>query len=162
MRYLALSLVVAALFAATACASKSSSNGNGQSASSTSSDQMATEAPSSAATEAPSEAPTEAATESATAAAGEFPSYPGAYQQAAGSSTSMGKTESGTVLSTDDSFDKVYSWYQQHLPAGAEKAHTAMPQSAVFTVGDPSTGMKSVTITVSEGRTMITIGTVKT
>ena len=25
-------------------------------------------------------------------------------------------------MTTDDSFDKVYAWYQQHMPAGAEKS----------------------------------------
>ncbi len=146
MRYLALSLVVAALLTATACSSKSSSNSSDQS---TSSDQTATTAPSSA------------ATESATTAAGDIPSYPGATNEASGSNTSMGKSESGTVMSTDDSFDKVYTWYQQHMPAGSEKAHTASPPTAVFTVGEATTGLKSVTISVSEGRTMITIGAVK-
>ena len=156
MRYLALSLVVAALLAATACAGKSSSNSSDQSSSS---DQTATTAPMSASTEAATEAPTEAST---TTAAGSIPSYPGATSEASGSTDSMGKSESGSVMSTDDSFDKVYAWYQQHLPAGSEKVHTESPQGAVFTVGNASGGtMQSVSISVSQGRTVITVGAVK-
>lgn len=163
MRYLALSLVVAALLTATACAGKSSSNSSDQSSSS---DQTATTAPMSASTEAATEAPTDAATEApadaaSAAPAGSIPHYPGAVSEASGSSDSMGKTESGTVLSTDDSFDKVYAWYQQHLPAGSEKVHTTSPEGAVFTVGDASSGLQSVSISPSQGRTVITIGAVK-
>ncbi|MBV9333185.1 MAG: hypothetical protein JO146_04190 [Candidatus Eremiobacteraeota bacterium] len=74
----------------------------------------------------------------------------------------MGTTASGTVMTTDDSFDKVYTWYQQHMPAGAEKSHMTAPvQSAVFILGDPSSGQKSVTITVQGSKTMISIANVK-
>ncbi|HEX3670574.1 MAG TPA: hypothetical protein VHT92_02595 [Candidatus Cybelea sp.] len=155
MRYLALSLVVAALVVATACAGKSSSNSSDQSSNS---DQTATTAPMSASTEAATEAPSDATT---AAPADTVPHYPGAASEASGSSDSMGKTESGTVLSTDDSFDKVYAWYQQHLPAGSEKVHTTSPEGAVFTVGDSTSGLQSVSISTSQGRTVITIGAVK-
>jgi hypothetical protein len=75
----------------------------------------------------------------------------------------MGTTASGSVMTTDDSFDKVYTWYQQHMPAGSEKSHMTAPvQSAVFIIGDPSSGQKSVTITVQASKTMISIANVKT
>jgi hypothetical protein len=64
----------------------------------------------------------------------------------------MGQTASGSVMTTDDAFDKIYTRYQQHMPAGSEKSHTTTPiQMAVFMVGDPASGQKSVTITI-QGR----------
>jgi hypothetical protein len=145
MRFLGTTLlVVAALFAITACSSKSSSNSSDQSNAAATSGAEATNA---------------AAT---TAAAGDIPDYPGATTQASGSSNQMGAAASGKVESTDDSFDKVYGWYQQHLPAGSEKTHTTVPMpNAVFTVGASSQGQTSVTITTAGGKTVITIGQVK-
>lgn len=143
MRYIGLSLVIAALFTMTACSGKSNSN------SSSDSNSAAT-----AAAESPGAA--------ATTAAGDVPSYPGAATQASGSGSNMGQTASGSVMTTDNSFDKVYSWYQQHMPSGSEKSHTTAPvQMAVFMVGDPSSGQKSVTITTQAGKTQITIAAVK-
>jgi hypothetical protein len=151
MRYLTLALAVVAFLTVAACAGKSSSNNSDQS----SSDQTTAQATAEA---------TAAATDAATSAApGDLPSYPGAVTEASGSGSTMGgETGSGTVMSTDDSFDKVYAWYQQHLPAGAEKTHTDQPRTAVFTVGDSTSGLKSVSITTADGRTRITIGSVKT
>jgi len=74
----------------------------------------------------------------------------------------MAKTAAGKVLSTTDSFDKVYAWYQKNMPAGSEKAHTTTPvESAVFMLGEAGKDQKSVTISVSGGKTMITIAQVK-
>lgn len=149
MRYFALSLVIAALLTATACSSKSSSNSSDQSSASATS-----------ASDANAAATTAAAP--ATAAAGDMPSYPGATTQASGSSSNMGQTASGSVMMTADTFDKVYAWYQQHMPAGSEKSHVTAPvQSAVFMIGDPSSGQKSVTITTQGNQTMITVANVK-
>jgi hypothetical protein len=73
----------------------------------------------------------------------------------------MGQSASGTVMTTDDSFDKVYQWYQQNMPAGSEKSHMTAPvQSAVFMTGDPG-DQTSLTITTQGSKTMITIGHVK-
>ncbi|MGA2761040.1 MAG: hypothetical protein ABSF08_12070 [Candidatus Cybelea sp.] len=151
MRFLKMSLVlVAAALAITACASKSSSNDQSQSSA-----EATTAASSDAATTTDNSAAT-------TAPAGEAPAYPGAVTQASGSNSSMGQTAAGTVMTTDDSFDKVYAWYQKNMPAGSEKSHTTAPvQSAVFMVGDPGSGQTSVTITVSNGKTMITSAKVK-
>jgi hypothetical protein len=154
MRFLKMSLVlVAATLAITACASKSSSNDQSQSSA------EATTAASSAATTTDNTAASAAASP---AAAGEAPAYPGATTQASGSSSNMGQSAAGTVMTTDDSFDKVYAWYQKNMPAGSEKSHMTAPvQSAVFMVGDPGSGQTSVTITVSGGKTMITTAKVK-
>ncbi len=145
MRFLGMSLVIVAALAMTACASKSSSNSTDQSNAATT---AAAESNSPAASAAP---------------AGDIPSYPGAATQASGSSSNMGQSATGAVMTTDDSFDKVYAWYQQHMPAGAEKSHVTAPiQSAVFTIGDPGTDQTSLTITTSGAKTMITIAHVKT
>jgi hypothetical protein len=156
MRFLKMSLVlVAATLVIAACASKSSSNDQSQS------NAEATSAASSAATT-DSGGTTTDNTAASTAPAGEAPAYPGAVTQASGSNSSMGQTAAGTVMTTDDSFDKVYAWYQKNMPAGSEKSHTTAPmQSAVFMVGDPGSGQTSVTITVSNGKTMITSAKVK-
>jgi hypothetical protein len=149
MRFLTSSLiVVAALVAVTACNSKSSSSSDQSNAAATA-----------AATEAASASPGAAAT---SAAAGEVPTYPGAVTQASGSSSNMGSSATGQVMTTDDSFDKVYTWYQQNMPAGSEKSHVTAPvESAVFTIGQPGQGQTSVTLTTSGGKTMITIAKVK-
>jgi len=154
MRFVNMSLVVvAAALAITACASKSSSNDQSQSSA------EATSAASSAAATTDNTAATAAASP---AAAGDAPAYPGATTQASGSNTSMGQSAAGTVMTTDDSFDKVYAWYQKNMPSGSEKSHMTAPvQSAVFMVGDPGSGQTSVTITVSNGKTMITTAKVK-
>jgi hypothetical protein len=148
MRFLSTSLaIVVAFVAITACNSKSSSSSDQSNA---------------AATAAATEAGAAAASPSAPAAAGEAPSYPGAVTQASGSSSNMMGSAAGKVLMTDDSFDKVYTWYQQNMPAGSEKSHVTAPvESAVFTVGEPGKGQTSVTLTTSGGKTMITIAKVK-
>ncbi|HEY6327526.1 MAG TPA: hypothetical protein VIW73_13560 [Candidatus Cybelea sp.] len=146
MRFLTSSLIiVAALVAVTACNSKSSSSSSDQS--------------NAAATAAATEAPSGAATSSA---AGEVPTYPGAVTQASGSSSNMGSSAAGQVMTSDDSFDKVYTWYQQNMPAGSEKSHVTAPvESAVFMIGQPGQGQTSVTLTTSGGKTMISIAKVK-
>jgi hypothetical protein len=141
MRFLSISLAVAAALTMAACASKSSSN---------SSDQSNAAATTAAGAAAPAAS---AAASTAAAPADQIPSYPGAVTAYAGSS----QGSSGTVMTTDDSFDKVYAWYQQNLPAGSEKAHVTAPvQSAVFSIG-PDNDRTSVSITASAGKTTITI-----
>lgn len=152
MRLLTISLAVVAALAITACNSKSSTS------TSSSTDQSGA-----AASAAPAEnsAAAGASTAPSGGAESQIPTYPGATTQASGSSSNMGESASGTVMTTDDSFDKVYSWYQQHMPAGSEKSHVTAPmQSAVFTIGDPG-NQTSLTITTQGGKTMITIGHVK-
>ena len=99
---------------------------------------------------------------SASRAVSEIPEYPGATTQAAGSGSNMGTDAAGKVMSTADSFDKVYGWYRQKLPSGSERSHVDAPvQSAVFTIGEASSGQSSVTLTTQGGKTMITIAHVK-
>ena len=152
MRFLSTSLlVVAALFAITACSSKTSSSSS-------------TDQSNAAATTAASEAASPEASAAATtaAAAGEVPSYPGATTQASGSSSNMGESAAGKVMTTDDSFAKVYAWYQKNMPAGSERSHVTAPvESAVFTIGEPGQGQTSVTITTQGGKTMISVAKVK-
>jgi len=139
---------VIAAFAITACSSKSDSSSS-------------SEASAAASAPAESSAPAEASP-AASSATGDVPAYPGAVTQASGSGSNMGATATGTVMSTDDPFDKVYAWYQQHLPSGSEKSHVTAPvESAVFTLGATGGEQTSVTLTASGGKTMITIGKVK-
>lgn len=159
MRFLTISLAIAVAMALPACTSKSSST---TSTTSSESNAAATSA-APAGDNGSAEPAAGASTAAQPAAGGEVPSYPNATTQASGSGSNMGTTASGSVMSTDDSFDKVYAWYQQHMPAGSEKSHVTTPvQSAVFMIGDPSSGQKSVTITVQGSKTMITIADVKT
>jgi hypothetical protein len=131
--------------------------GGGKSSSDSSSDQSA-----SAASAAPADKGSTTASTDAGSDVNGIPAYPGAVTQASGSGSNMGTTAAGKVLSTSDSFDKVYGWYQQKLPAGSEKSHVDSPvQSAVFTIGETSSGQTSVTITTQGGKTMITIAHVK-
>ncbi|MBV8197445.1 MAG: hypothetical protein JO263_04880 [Candidatus Eremiobacteraeota bacterium] len=151
MRFINISLVALAVaLAITGC-------NNSKSASQTSSDQSATSASSAPAANSGGDS-----SGGATTSGGEMPSYPGATVQASGTGSNMGTTATGKVLTTGDSFDKVYAWYQHNTPAGSEKSHVESPvQSAVFMVGDPSSGQNSVTITVQGGKTIITIAKVK-
>lgn len=149
MRFFNTSLV--ALAVALAIAGCNGSKSSDTSSSTTSSDQSAASS-----TAAP------AANSGATTGGNEMPTYPGATVQASGTGSNMGTTATGKVLTTGDSFDTVYAWYQKNTPAGSEKSHVESPvQSAVFMVGDPSSGQNSVTITTQGGKTVITIAKVK-
>ena len=153
MRLSGLCLVVAFGLAMAGCSGK---NNNAQQTNTT-----ATEAPAAAAA---STAPTTNKGTTATGTMTQLPEYPGATKMASGASgMSMGGTAAGTVLSTSDSFDKVYKWYQSKLPAGSEKSHmtTAVGQTAAFTIGELGKDQQSVTIHAAGGKTMITLAHVK-
>lgn len=122
----------------------------------------ASSAPASEATAGTNEA--SPAASAAAPAAATMPTYPGAKEEASGSTANMGGAGSaaGKVLSTADAFDKVYAWYQKNMPAGSEKSHTTSPvQSAVFMMGEAGKDQQSVTISTAGGKTMITIAHVK-
>jgi len=107
-------------------------------------------------------AATASASQAASKSVSDIPEYPGATMQAAGSTSGMGADAAGKVLWTGDSFDKVYGWYQQKLPAGSERSHVTSPvEMAVFTIGEVGSGQSSVTLTTQNGKTMITIARVK-
>lgn len=51
-------------------------------------------------------------------------------------------TKHQVSLSTTDAFDKVYTWYRDHLPAGSEQLHMEEPSASIATFvigkeGDP-------------------------
>jgi hypothetical protein len=153
MRFLTTSMMAVMVAVAIAGCSGGSSNSSDNSATSAAADNSAasTSSDNSAATGGDT-------TAAAPAANGELPSYPGAKTEAAGSSA-MG---AGKVLSTADSFDKVYAWYQKNMPAGSEKSHMDAPvKSAVFMTGEAGKDQQSVTITVANGKTMISVAHVK-
>lgn len=148
MRLSALCLLAAAALALGACAKNASQQSS-----------TATEAPYAAASAA---AP--AAAGGGTATLTKLPEYPGATKMASGASgMTAGGSAAGTVLSTNDAFGKVYKWYQDKMPKGAEKSHmtTAGGETAVFTMGEMGKDQQSVTITVAAGKTMITLAHVK-
>jgi hypothetical protein len=93
-----------------------------------------------------------------------LPSYPGATVQAGGSTAggAMGNA-SGKVMTTSDSFDKVYKWYQEKMPKGSEKAHMTVAgnEMATFQIGEAgSKNQQVVTITAQNGKTQITLASV--
>lgn len=87
-----------------------------------------------------------------------IPVYPGATTTE-GSMAGTSAQGSGEVvtLSTTDSFDKVYSWYQAHLPAGSQKMHMSTDSGSVasFEVGENSKEQRSVMITSEKDKTSI-------
>ena len=166
MRFLTTSLLaILAAVAISACSSSTNgSDASGSTATSSADNSAATSSADTSGSTATSTADNSAAGGSnmGGGAAGSIPSYPGAKTEAAGSSMAMGGNASGKVMSTADSFDKVYAWYQKNMPAGSEKAHTDTPiKSAVFMLGEAGATQQSVTITVAQGKTMITVASVK-
>jgi hypothetical protein len=113
------------------------------------------------------EATTAPAASGASSTMSEMPMYPGAKEEASGSTgMTAGGMASGKVMSTADAFDKVYKWYQGKMPAGSEKSHMAAAGSntAVFVMS--ATGGEQSTVTISTsaampGKTLITMAKVK-
>lgn len=138
MRVLAFAVVAALLLAA--C-----SHGNNASSSSTT-QQSASASPAAASPAAASQA----AAQSPPPVNGTIPAYPGATAVMSGSSYGT----SGSVSTTNDSFDTVYNWYRTHLPSGSEmmRASSGGQQTAVFKVAN-----SSVAINTQDGKTEITI-----
>jgi len=88
-----------------------------------------------------------------------IPVYPGATTTEGGIS---GKTAQGAgeivALSTKDPFDKVYAWYQQHMPAGSEGMHMSNAGSSVatFKIGkENDKEQRSVMISSEKDKTSI-------
>ncbi|HEY3676865.1 MAG TPA: hypothetical protein VGK84_12840, partial [Candidatus Tumulicola sp.] len=167
MRFSTYALVAAmTIVLSTGCSGKNSNNQNANSSGSDATTTAAASAPAdqSAASPAPEISATAAGAMSGSSdAAGDVPTYPGATVQAAGSSMMAGGTQqaTGKVLSTTDSFDDVYHWYQKNLPAGSEKVHVTAPvQTASFVLSATGKNQTSVTITTSSGKTVISIAKV--
>jgi hypothetical protein len=93
------------------------------------------------------------------------PVYPGAATQTSGAyNAGGGAAVQAVVLSTDDSFDKVYAWYQQRLSNATSTVHISTPPtpSATFMIAAPDNkGMTTVVIQTSNGKTTISIGQMK-
>lgn len=163
MRFLPTALLaVLAAVSISACSSTTSSSSSDTTASSAAADNSMASSSSSDAGAMAGASTQPSAAPAAGGSASDVPMYPGAKTEAAGSSMAMGGMSSGKVLTTADSFDKVYAWYQKNMPAGSEKAHTTAPvQSAVFTLGEAGKDQQTLTITVANGKTTIAIAHVK-
>jgi hypothetical protein len=83
-----------------------------------------------------------------------LPLYPGATVN--GSAASNG--QAATVLTTADSFDKVYDWYKSKMPAGSEKAKVnAGGMSTASFIVDQNGGKATVAITSQGDKTTISL-----
>jgi hypothetical protein len=90
------------------------------------------------------------------------PLYPGATQSADNGSISVTSASgSGTMasFSTNDGFDKVYTWYQAHLPKGSEKMHVSQGGSSMaeFTMAENTANQTLVMVTAKDNATQIVI-----
>lgn len=90
------------------------------------------------------------------------PVYPGAGQGSDAVAMNVNsKTGSGQMatFTTTDSFDKVYAWYKQQLPKGAEKMKLDSGGSSIaeFVMGEEKTGQTMVMLSAKDGKTQITI-----
>jgi hypothetical protein len=161
MRFSTYALIVAmTVVLGTGCSGKNSNNQNANSTDATS-----TAASDSAASPAPEISATagDGTASGSSDAAGDIPTYPGATVQASGTSSMAGggQQATGKVLSTGDSFDDVYHWYQKNLPAGSEKVHVTAPvETASFILSATGKNQTSVTITTNSGKTVISIAKV--
>lgn len=135
MRRTISALAIASLVVIAACSGKSSSSG-GSNASATA-----------------------AATAMASSANETVPQYPGATLQSATNPAAMARTNaSGKIYVTTDSFDKVYAWYKQRLPAGTERRYVTQPApNAAFVITEANNDQGSVNIAVFKGKTVITV-----
>jgi len=89
-----------------------------------------------------------------------LPVYPGANQDQGSSMSGTGQQGSGAivVLKSSDSFDKVYGWYKQQMPAGSQQMESTSGDSSVaeFQIGKSTDKeQKSVTITSGSDGTSI-------
>jgi hypothetical protein len=171
MQLRAVTFVLLSITIATSACAKSSSTAEEQSnAEATSAATAMTEA---SAAGSPAEAAASpaasvmAATPGGASAIQGIPVYPGAATQTTGGYNAGGGAgvQAVVVLSTDDSFDNVYAWYQQKLSGATSTVHIATPPtpSATFMMAAPDNkGMTSVVIGTSNGKTTITISQMKT
>jgi hypothetical protein len=91
-----------------------------------------------------------------------LPVYPGAASSDQGVSIADGSKAQGAkvaLLTTTDSFDKVYDYYKSQLPAGSEKSKVEAgdTQLATFEIGADTNDEKSVTITGSKDKVSISL-----
>ncbi|HET9393540.1 MAG TPA: hypothetical protein VFO29_08510 [Candidatus Rubrimentiphilum sp.] len=90
------------------------------------------------------------------------PLYPGASQTEDNSSVSV-TTASGSSymasFTTNDSFDKVYSWYQGKMPKGSEKMHVSQEGASIaeFLTDENTANQTLVMVTSKDNQTQIVI-----
>jgi hypothetical protein len=92
-----------------------------------------------------------------------LPIYPGAVAAENGGYSASGKegTSQMAVLTTTDSFDKVYDWYKARMPAGSEqmKVSSGSGSVATFVIGKQGDKeQKTVEITSDKDKTSIMLG----
>jgi len=89
-----------------------------------------------------------------------LPIYPGATANDTGGMSFQSKEGSSqiVVMTTADSFDKVYAWYKGQMPSGSEQMHMSSGNSSVasFVIGKQGDkNAKTVTITADKDKTSI-------
>ena len=88
-----------------------------------------------------------------------LPIYPGATVNEGGYAGQSAQGSGEVVaLSTTDSFDKVYQWYHDHMPAGSEAMHMTSGESSIasFRLGkDTDKEQRGVMITADKDKTSI-------
>ncbi len=90
------------------------------------------------------------------------PIYPGATAtEGAGlSATTAEGSAQILVLTTNDAFTRVYSWYKARLPAGSEKTHTSTADSSSASFEMAKNGGKEISavqLSTDNGKTQIAI-----
>lgn len=91
-----------------------------------------------------------------------LPIYPGASVSEGGGMSAVSSKGSAqlVVMTTSDSFDKVYEWYKGQMPAGSEKMHLSTGGSSIatFQVGETTEkDQKGVMIAADKDKTTITL-----
>lgn len=154
--------VASAILMLAACSGKSSSE---QSSAAASAGAQATQAAGAQESSAPASSMAVQPGAMASPSSVTIPEYPGATTQAVSNNPAVvARTNaSGKVLVTGDSFDKVYVWYQQHMPEGSERLHVTQPApAAAFVITEANSNQDSVAISARGGKTVITIAHVIT
>lgn len=89
-----------------------------------------------------------------------LPLYPGSIPSEAGGLVTHSQQGTSQVISlnTKDSFDQVYNWYKQRMPAGSEQAHMSIPNGSVasFLLGKQNDADQR-SVMISQGGAKITI-----
>jgi hypothetical protein len=91
-----------------------------------------------------------------------LPIYPGAQPNANGSLSTQTSAGSAQLLTmqTADSFDKVYAFYKDKMPAGSEKTHVSAAGNSMASFQIGASGdkvLKTVNITSSSDKTDIVL-----
>jgi hypothetical protein len=90
------------------------------------------------------------------------PLYPGASQSEDNASMSVTTSSGSGVIasfSTNDSFDKVYAWYQAQMPKGSEKMHVSQSGSSIaeFLTAENTADQTLVMVSSKDNQTQIVI-----